>query len=145
MTKRVWFPISNGMNITRKKFVFFFIISGFVFLFITTSLLGSTGPRGFPKHPDSFLGTASPEPWKNTASTIILPIKIVLIGPLLLSTDFLRDDPPPPFIGIYLIIYWTILASIIHYLLGKIKLPLTHQYGEILTPVSSTSNRNIYW
>ena len=109
------------MNISRKKFVILFIISGFAFLFITTSLLGSTGPRGFPKHPDSFLGTASPIAWKNAVSTIILPIKIVLIGPLLFSTDFLRDDPPPPFIGIYLIFYWTILASIIHYLLGKIK------------------------
>ena len=109
------------MSISRTKFVILFIISGFVFMFITTSLLGSTGPRGFPKHPDSYLGTASPEPWKNAVSTIILPIKIVLIGPLLLSHDFLRDDPPPPFIGIYLIFYWTILASIIHYLLGKIK------------------------
>src|SRR3990167_10958239 len=109
------------MNISRIKFVIFFILFGFAFLCITTSLLGSTGPRGFPKHPDSFLGTASPETWKNTVSTIILPIKIVLIGPLLLSTDFLRDDPQPPFIGIYLVFYWTILASIIHYLLGKIK------------------------
>ncbi len=111
------------MNISRKKFVILFIVSGFAFLFITTSLLGSTGPRGFPKHPDSFLGTASPESWKHVVSTIILPIKIVLIGPLLLSTDFLRDDPPPPFIGIYLMFYWTVLASIIHYLLRKLKRP----------------------
>jgi hypothetical protein len=109
------------MNISRKKFVIIFLISAFAFLFIITSLLGSTGPRGFPKHPDSFLRTASPITWKNSVSTIILPVKIVLIGPLLLSTDFLRDDPPPPFIGIYLIFYWTILASSIHYLLGKIK------------------------
>src|SRR3989338_8553814 len=109
------------MNISRIRFVIFFLISGFVFLFITTSLLGSTGPRGFPKHPDSFLGTASPIAWKNNVSTIILPVKIVLIGPLLLPTNFLRDDPPPPFIGIYLIVYWTILASIIHYLHGRIK------------------------
>jgi len=109
------------MTVSKKKFVILFIISGFAFLFISTSLLGSTGPRGFPKHPDSFLRTASLEPWKNAVSTILLPIKIVLIGPLLLSTDFLRDDPPPPFIGIYLIFYWTILASIIHYLLSRIK------------------------
>jgi len=112
------------MRISRTRFVILFIISGFAFLFITTSLLGSTGPRGFPKPPDSFLGTASPIAWKHTVSTIIVPIKVVLIGPLLLSTDFLRDDPPPPFIGIYLVFYWTILASMIHYLLGKIK-----QYG----------------
>lgn len=109
------------MNISRKKFVILFIISGFAFIFITTTLLGSTNPRGFPKHPDSFLGTASPIVWKNTVSTIISPIKIVLIGPLLLSTDFLRDDPPPPFIGIYLIFYWMIIASMIHYLLAKFK------------------------
>jgi hypothetical protein len=109
------------MSISRKKFVILFIVSEFAFIAITTSLLGSTGPRGFPKHPDSFLGTASPVAWKIAVSKIIMPIKIVLIGPLLLSDNFLRDDPPPPFIGIYLIFYWTILASIIHYLLGKIK------------------------
>src|SRR3989344_1685259 len=105
------------MNISRKRFIAIFFISGFAFLFITTSLLGSTGPRGFPKPPDSLLGTASPIVWKNTVSTIILPIKIVLIGPLLLSDNFLRDDPPPPFIGIYLIFYWTILALIIRHFL----------------------------
>lgn len=54
---------------------------------------------------------------------MIIPIKVVMIGPLLLSTNFLRDDPPPPFIGIYLLLYWTILASCIHYLLGRIKNP----------------------
>ena len=109
------------MNISRTKFVALFIICGFVFLFITTSLLGSTGLGGFPQPPDSLLGIDSPIAWKSTVSTIILPIKIVLIGPLLLpSVDFLKDDPPPPFIGIYLIFYWTILASIIHYLLGKL-------------------------
>ncbi len=110
------------MNISRKKFVILFIISGFAFLFITTSLLGSTGPRGFPHPPDSFLLLESPIAWKRVVSTIISPIKIVLIGPLLLSyVNFLKEDPPPPFIAIYFIFYWTILASTIHYLLGKIK------------------------
>lgn len=110
------------MNISRTKFVILFLIAGFAFLFITTSLLGSTGPRGFPQYPDSFLGTNSPVAWKNTASTIISPIKIVLIGPLLLSSiNFLKEDPPPPFIAIYLILYWTILALIIYYLIGKLK------------------------
>ncbi|MEK7181401.1 MAG: hypothetical protein AAB738_03680 [Patescibacteria group bacterium] len=110
------------MNISRKKFVIFFIISGFAFLFITTSFLGSTGPRGFPKPPDSFLLMDSPVTWKSTVSTILAPIKIVLIGPLLLpSINFLKDDPPPPFIAIYFIFYWTILALAIHYLIGKIK------------------------
>lgn len=113
-----------GMNISRTKFVILFLISGFAFLFITTSLLGSTGPRGFPHPPDSILRTGGDSPivWKSTVSRIIFPIKVVLIGPLALpQINFLKEDPPPPFIGIYLIFYWTILASTIHFLLGKLK------------------------
>ncbi len=110
------------MSVSRTKFVITFIISGFAFLFITTSLLGSTGLRGFPQPPDSLLLLESPIAWKKTVSTIILPIKVVLIGPLLLpSINFLKEDPPPPFVGIYFIFYWTILASAIHYLIGKLK------------------------
>src|SRR5688572_25733864 len=110
------------MNISRKKFVILFIICGFAFNFVTTSLLGSQGVRGFPKAPDSLLLMDSPVAWKRTVSTIISPIKVVLMGPLVLpQIDFLKDDPPPPFIGIYLILYWTILASIIYNLVGKWK------------------------
>jgi hypothetical protein len=112
------------MNISRKKFVILFLVSGFAFLFVTTSLLGSGGPQGFPQPPDSVLRTGGDSliAWKRTVSTIILPIKIVLIGPLALpQIDFLKEDPPPPFIGIYFIFYWTILASIIHFILGKLK------------------------
>ncbi len=112
------------MNISRTNFVILFIISGFAFLFITTSLLGTTGPRGFPNAPDSVIRTGgdSPVAWKRTASTIILPIKVILIGPLALpQINFLKEDPPPPFIGIYLVFYWTILASVIHYLLGTLR------------------------
>ena len=110
------------MNISRTKFVILFIVSGFAFLFITTSLLGSKSLRGFPQPPDSLLGMDSPIAWKSAASTILSPIKIVLIGPLLLpNINFLKEDPPPPFIAIYFIFYWTILALVIHYLLGKAK------------------------
>ena len=112
------------MGISRKKFVILFFICGFAFLFVTTTLLGTTGPRGFPKAPDSVLTTGSDSPiaWKRAMSKIIVPIKIVLIGPLALpQINFLKDDPPPPFISIYLIFYWTILASILHHLLGKLK------------------------
>lgn len=112
------------MKISRTKFIIFFILSGFVFLFVSTSLLGSTGPRGFPQAPDSVLRTGGDSPivWKRTVSAMIVPIKIVLIGPLLLpSVNFLQDDPPPPFIGIYFIFYWTILAFVIHYLFGRLK------------------------
>lgn len=112
------------MVISRTKFVALFIIAGFAFLFITTTLLGSTGPRGFPKQPDSLLktGAESEIAWKRTTSAIILPIKVILIGPLSLpQINLLKEDPPPPFIGIYLIFYWTILALLIHYLLSKRK------------------------
>ncbi len=112
------------MNISRKKFVIFFIISGFAFLFITTSLLGTTGPRGFPKPPDLIVKTGGDSPivWKRTVSKIILPIKIILIGPLALpQINFLKEDPPPPFISVYLILYWSVLASIIYYLINKIE------------------------
>lgn len=114
------------MNVSRKKFVILFIVCGFVFLFITTSLLGTTGPRGFPHRPDSILTTGSNSPiaWKRAVSAIILPVKIILIGPLALpQVNFLKEDPPPPFVGIYFIFYWTLLALLIHYLLGKLKRP----------------------
>jgi hypothetical protein len=111
------------MNISRKKFVILFLICGFVFLFISNSLLGSSGIRLFPTHDESFLGTGSPIAWKSAVSIILLPIKIVLIGPLLPYIEFLRQEPdtPPPFFLIGFIFYWTILALIIHYLLGKLK------------------------
>ncbi len=116
--------VYRSMNISRKKFVILFVVSGFFFMFITTTLLGSTGPRGFPQPPDSILNTGSDSPiaWKRTVSAIILPIKIVLIGPLALpQVNFLKEDPPPPFVGIYFIFYWSILAAALHSLLGALK------------------------
>lgn len=110
------------MIISRKKFILIFILCGFAFLGITTSILGTTGPRGFPKPPDSILKTGenSQIPWKRTASSILVPVKIILVGPLLIpSVNFLKDDPPPPFVGIYFIFYWTILATVIYSLLNK--------------------------
>ena len=112
------------MNISRKKFAILFVVSGFVFMFITTTLLGSTGPRGFPQPPDSILNTGSDSPiaWKRTVSVIILPLKIVLIGPLALpQVNFLKEDPPPPFVGIYFVFYWSILAAALYSLLGALK------------------------
>lgn len=114
----------DHMNISRKKFVILFIISGFIFLFVTTSLLGSGGFQGFPQPPDSVLRTGSDSPiaWKRTVSAILFPIKIVLIGPLALpQIDFLKEDPPPPFVGMYFIFYWALLASVVHSLLGRLK------------------------
>lgn len=53
---------------------------------------------------------------------IVSPVKVVLMGPLLLpGVDFLQDDPPPPFIGIFFIFYWALLASGSYYLLERLK------------------------
>ncbi len=112
------------MNTSRKKFVICFLAAGFAFLFATTSLLGTTGPRGFPQSPDSLLrtGADSPIAWKRSVSAAILPVKVVLLGPLALpQINILKEDPPPPFIGIYFIFYWSILAVALHYILGKVK------------------------
>jgi len=112
------------MKISRTRFVLLFLISAFAFQFITNSLLGSD-VRLFPAHGESFLGLGSPVAWKSAVSTILLPIKIVLVGPLLPYINLLRREPdtPPPFFLIGFIFYWSILALIIHYLVGKLKRP----------------------
>jgi hypothetical protein len=113
------------MNISRKKFVFLFLICAFAFLFITNALFG-TEVRLFPSgNGDAFLGLGSPVGWKRVVNTILLPIKIVLIGPLLPYINFLRQEPdtPPPFFLIGFAFYWTILALFIHYLLSKRRKP----------------------
>src|SRR4026209_494446 len=103
------------MNMSRAKFVFLFLIFAFAYLFGTTLLLDQP--------PESFLGSESQVPWKSAISTILSPVKIILIGPLLPFIEFLHKDPdtPPPFFLIGFAVYWTILALTFHYLIGKIK------------------------
>ena len=103
------------MIISRIKFVILFLIFAFAFLFSTTLLLDQP--------PESFMGSESQVAWKSAISTILSPIKIILIGPLLPFINFLHKDPdtPPPFFLVGFAIYWTILAIIIHYVFSKIK------------------------
>ena len=103
------------MNIPRIKFVFFFLIFAFAFLFGTTELLDQP--------PESFLGSKSQVAWKSAVSTILSPIKIILIGPLLPFINFLHKDPdtPPPFFLAGFAFYWAMLALIVHYLISKRK------------------------
>jgi hypothetical protein len=103
------------MNIPRIKFVFLFLTFAFAFLFGTTTLLDQP--------PESFLGSESQGAWKSTVSTILSPIKIILIGPLLPFIQFLHQDPdtPPPFFLFGFAFYWTVLALVLHYLFIKIK------------------------
>jgi hypothetical protein len=107
------------MKISKKKFVFIFLISGFLFLFIYNVIILSDVAL-LPESGAAFLGTESLTGWKSTVATILYPIKIVLAGPMLLLMNL--PDPPPPFLVIGFIIYWTILALVIYYLIGRIKL-----------------------
>lgn len=111
------------MKTSRIKFVMLFLVSAFAFQFITTSILGLE-TRLFPAgNSTSFLGMGSATGWKSIVSMILLPVKLILIGPLIPFIDFLRQesDTPPPFFLIGFAVYWTILALIIYYLAGKFK------------------------
>jgi hypothetical protein len=104
------------MNIPRIKFIIIFLIFALAFLFGTNSLLDQP--------PESFLGSESQVAWKSALTTILSPVKIILIGPLLPFIKFLHQDPdtPPPFFLAGFAIYWTILALVLHFFLSKIHL-----------------------
>lgn len=106
---------SASMNLPRIKFIFFFLLAAFAFLFCTDLFLDQP--------PESFLGSDSQGTWKSAISTILSPIKIILIGPMLPFINFLHKDPDttPVFFLAGFAFYWTILALIIHYLISKIK------------------------
>jgi len=92
------------MSQSRKKFVLLFLAYGYAFDFLTRFLL-SQSPRALGPSPDQ-------EPWQRLATTLLLPVRAVLIGPVVwLQQD---PDPPPPFRGILLAVYWSALAVGIH-------------------------------
>ena len=95
------------------KFIIIFVVSAFVFQFITNSLLG---PKvgGLPANGQWFAGTDSPVAWKRTTAEIIYPVRIVLVGPL--APVFNDPDPVPPILGFFCTLYWTVLASVIYLL-----------------------------
>jgi hypothetical protein len=103
------------MKISRTAFVLLFLVFGFAFVFGTTSILNLP--------PESFLGTEAQGTWRSAISTLVSPIKIVLIGPLLPFIKILHKDPdtPPPFFLVMFAFYWAILAVVLHYLLGRTK------------------------
>jgi hypothetical protein len=105
------------MRISRARFVILFLASGFVFQFLSNSFLGSE-VRLFPVNGEAFPGIGSPIAWKSTLSIILYPIKFILIGPL--SPLFELPDPPPPLLVLAFALYWTAIALVLHYLLGKI-------------------------
>jgi|SoiMethySBSTD1v2_1073268.scaffolds.fasta_scaffold194101_2 hypothetical protein len=103
------------MKISRTAFVILFLIFGFAFIFGTTSILNQA--------PEAFLGSKTQAAWQSVVSTILSPIKVVLIGPLLPFINLLHKDPdtPPPFFLALFAFYWAILAAILHHFLSTIK------------------------
>jgi hypothetical protein len=88
-------------------------------MFVSNSLFG-TNVGVFPKPPEPFIGYKPTIYWKSIGYDIVLPVKVILIGPMLISGEFLREDPPPPFIGITFALYWSVLALVIYPFLNKI-------------------------
>ena len=106
------------MKTSKTKFILFFVLACFVFVFLYDVTILST-VRGRPESGTIFLNSTSLTGWRKTVSTILYPIKLILVGPMLFLLNL--PDPPPPFVGIGMAIYWSILALIIRYLIGKIK------------------------
>ena len=103
------------MKISRISFIFLFLIFAFAFLFGTNLILD------LPQ--ESLVGSQTQGTWKATLSTILSPVKAILIGPLLPFINFLKQDPdtPPPFFLAGFVIYWTLLAMLLHYLVQQIQ------------------------
>lgn len=103
------------MKISRIAFILLFLLFAFAFLFGTNLLLDQP--------PESLFGWQGQGTFKATISTLLSPIKIILIGPLLPFIDFLKQDPdtPPPFYLVGFAAYWSLLAFCIHFSLSKLK------------------------
>jgi hypothetical protein len=103
------------MKTSRVKFITIFLVCAFAFTLVTNGLLD--------QKPESLFRSESQIAWKSTVSAMISPIKIILVGPLLPFINFLRQDPdtPPPFFLAGFAIYWTMLALLIHYFIGRKK------------------------
>ena len=97
------------MRLTRKRFVLLFLAFGYAFDFATKFLLNQS--------PEALSASSNQEAWQRCASTILSPVKLVLVGPIIwLQQD---PDPPPPFRLILFAAYWSILALGLHHLLSR--------------------------
>lgn len=97
------------MRLARKKFVLGFLVFGYAFHFVTKFVLGQP--------PEALGAVPEQEGWQRYASTLLSPLKVVLLGPI----NWLQQDPdpPPPFRLILCAAYWSLLALGIHYLLTR--------------------------
>jgi hypothetical protein len=109
------------MRISRSRFVLWFLACGFAYGIATRLILnqmpGSLGRSDY--------GSVTQAPWQITVSTMLIPLKFVLMGPLLPLFNWMLHqqdaDPPPPMLAVMYAAYWTVLALAIHYFLSKLK------------------------
>ena len=97
------------MRSSRKKFVLLFLAGGYAFHFATRFLLNQS--------PEALWASPDQAAWQRYASTILAPIKVVLVAPI----NWLQQDPdpPPPFRLILFAAYWSLLALGVHRLLSR--------------------------
>ena len=101
------------MKISITKFIIIFVVSAFIFQFVTNSIL-SPEVRAAPVNGQWFPGADSKVAWKRNMASIIYPVKVVLVGPL--APIFNDPDPAPPVLGFFCTLYWTALASALYFL-----------------------------
>jgi hypothetical protein len=112
------------MKASRTKFVLIFLACGFAYGTATRLILNQM--------PASLYGSdfGIPQaPWQTTVSTLLSPIKLVLMGPLRPLFSWMLSqqdaDPPPPMLMVLYAAYWIPLALILHYFLSKKKTSVT--------------------
>jgi len=108
------------MKVSRLKFVVRFVLFGFAYTAAARLLLNQM-PASLSR---SDYGSVTQAPWQIAVSTMLTPVKFVLMGPLLPLFNWMLSqqdaDPPPPMILLMFIVYWVILALILHYFLSKL-------------------------
>lgn len=113
------------MKVSRLKFVIRFLVFGFAYTTATRLILNQM-PASLAR---SNYGSVSQAPWQIATSTMLSPVKFVLMGPLLPLFNWMLSqqdaDPPPPMLLLMYAFYWVILALILHYFLSKLKHPQT--------------------
>jgi high-affinity Fe2+/Pb2+ permease len=108
------------MKVSRSKFVIRFLVFGFAYG-IATRLILNQMPMSLSR---SNYGSVSQAAWQSSISTVLIPVKFILMGPLLPLFNWMLSqdgDPPPPMIAIMYAFYWSILALVLHYFLSKRK------------------------
>jgi hypothetical protein len=105
------------LKVSRIKFVSLFVVSGLAYIFSTRLILNQMPASLF----GSDFGSEPQAAWQSAASLVLSPVKFVLMGPLrpLFSWMLSQEDadPPPPMLLVMFVVYWTILALVLHYFL----------------------------